>query len=69
VTNLSHLPLPSRWNVDRVHSTIRAAACAAVAEHALALHAATKAASPRTCVNEVRAMYVLPPAPDCDAAD
>jgi uncharacterized protein YmfQ (DUF2313 family) len=61
VPNLLQLQLPSRWNVDRVHSAIRAVARAAVAEHALALHATAQAASSRTCVDEMRALYVLPP--------
>lgn len=60
-----HLPqLPPKWNLDRVHSAIREAARATAAEHARAMHAATKAAaSPRTCPDEVRAMYALPPPP------
>jgi len=66
--NLLHVHLPRlapEWNLDRVHSAIRDAARTTLAEHALAMHAATKAAaSSRACLDDVRAMYALPPPPD-----
>ena len=46
-----------------VGAAIRAIARVIAAEHTLALRAATKAASPRQSLAEVRAMYVAPPAP------
>ena len=60
MANTWHLQQQSRWTLDSVNTTIRAIAHAWAAEHALALRAATKAASPRKCQAEVRALY-LPP--------
>lgn len=50
-----HFP---RQTLERVNATIGAIARAVVAERSLALRAATKAASPRQRLAEVRAMYV-----------
>ena len=47
-----------RQTLERVNATIGAIARAVVADRSLALRAATKAASPRQCLAEVRAMYV-----------
>ena len=53
-----HLQPTSRWAVDRILSAIGAIARAVADDHALALRAATKAASPRRSLADVRAMYV-----------
>ena len=50
-------PTPGR-TVDGIIATIRAIVSAVTAEHAMALRAATKAASPRESLAEVRAMYI-----------
>ena len=56
------LPLQQtyRRTLGGVRATIRAILSAVTAEHTLALRAATKAASPRQGLAEVRAMYVSP---------
>ena len=56
------LPLQQtyRRTLGGVRATIRAILSAVTAEHTLALRAATKAASPRQNLAEVRAMYVSP---------
>jgi len=48
----------SRWTLEGVRASIHAILRAVTAEHTLALRAATKAASPRQSLAEVRAMYV-----------
>ena len=58
--NTLHLQPTSRWAVARVLSAIRVISRAVADDHALALRAATKAASPRRSVAELRAMYVPP---------
>ena len=55
VLDLQHSP---RQTLVRVNAMIGAIARAVVAERSLALRAATKAASPRQRLAEVRAMYV-----------
>jgi hypothetical protein len=55
ILQLQHSP---RQTLERVNATIGAIARAVVAERSLALRAATKAASPRQRLAEVRAMYV-----------
>jgi hypothetical protein len=55
ILQLQHSP---RQTLDRVNARIGAIARALVAERSLALRAATKAASPRQRLAEVRAMYV-----------
>ena len=59
------LPLQQtyRRTLGGVRATIRAILRAVTAEHTLALRAATKAASPRQSLAEVRAMYVPPREP------
>ena len=59
------LPLQQtyRRTLGGVRATIRAILRAVTAEHTLALRAATKAASPRQSLAEVRAMYVSPREP------
>lgn len=47
-----------RRNLGGTIATIRAIVRAVTAEHTVALRAATKAASPRQSLPEVRAMYV-----------
>jgi hypothetical protein len=47
-----------RRTLGGARATIRAILRAVTAEHTLALRAATKAASPRQSLGEVRAMYV-----------
>ena len=49
-----------RRTLGGARATIRAILRAVTAEHTLALRAATKAASPRQSLAEVRAMYVPP---------
>ena len=55
---LLHLPQTYRRTLGGVRATIGAILRAVTAEHTLALRAATKAASPRQSLSEVRAMYV-----------
>lgn len=55
ILQLQHSP---RQTLERVNARIGAIARAVVAERSLALRAATKAASPRQCLAEVRAMCV-----------
>lgn len=50
----------SRRTAEQVIATIRVIARAVAADHALARCAATKAASPRRNLAEVRAVYVPP---------
>lgn len=64
-----HLQQKSRRAFDKFSATIRAIAHALVAEHALALRAATKAASPRKGHAEVRALYLPPLDPQQGDAD
>jgi len=54
-----HLQRTDRRTLGGVRSAIGAILRAVTAEHTLALRAATKAASPRQSLAEVRAMYVL----------
>ena len=63
------LPLQQtyRRTLGGVRATIRAILRAVTAEHTLALRAATKAASPRQNLAEVRAMYVSPRQPHQEA--
>ena len=63
------LPLQQtyRRTLGGVRATIRAILRAVTAEHTLALRAATKAASPRQNLAEVRAMYVSPREPHQEA--
>jgi hypothetical protein len=56
-----------RRTLGGVRATMRAILRAVTAEHTLALRAATKAASPRQSLAEVRAMYVPPLAPHQEA--
>ena len=56
-----------RRTLGGVRATIRAILRAVTAEHTLALRAATKAASPRQNLAEVRAMYVSPREPHQEA--
>jgi hypothetical protein len=55
-----HLQQTTRSTVDPGPSVLRAIARAVVSHHALALRAASIAASPRQGMAEVRAMYVPP---------
>ena len=55
---LLHLQQTYRRTLSGVRATIGAILRAVTAEHTLALRAATKAASPRQSLAEVRAMYV-----------
>ena len=55
---LLHLQRTYRRMLGGVRATIGAILRAVTAEHTLALRAATKAASPRQSLAEVRAMYV-----------
>ena len=63
MAHVLHLQQTYRRTLGGVRATIRAVLRAVTAEHTLALRAATKAASPRQSLAEVRAMYVAPPAP------
>ena len=56
--HILHLQHSPRQILVRVNAMIGAIARAVVAERSLALRAATKAASPRQRLAEVRAMYV-----------
>jgi len=56
-----------RRTLGGARATIRAILRAVTAEHTLALRAATKAASPRQSLAEVRALYVPPLAPNQEA--
>ena len=58
MANIFRLQQTSPWTLEGVGTSIRAIARAVAAEHKLALRAATKAASPRQSLAEVRAMYV-----------
>jgi hypothetical protein len=58
MANIFRLQQTSRWTLEGVGASIRAIARAVAAEHTLALRAATKTASPRQSLAEVRAMYV-----------
>jgi hypothetical protein len=60
MANTLHLQQTYRQTLDGLSTTIRAIVRAVAAEHTLALRAATKAASPRQSLPEVRAMYVPP---------
>ena len=62
-----HLQQAYRRTPGRVRAAIRAIFSAVTAEHTLALRAATKAASPRQSLAEVRAMYVPPLTPHQEA--
>ena len=69
MAHVLHLPQTYRRTLGGVRATIRAIVRAVAAEHTLALRAATKAASPRQSLAEVRAMYVpaCEPQPEADA--
>jgi hypothetical protein len=58
MAHILHLQHSRRQTLVRVNAMIGAIARAVVAERSLALRAATKAASPRQRLAEVRAMYV-----------
>ena len=58
MAHVLHLQQTYRRTLDGVRATIGAVLRAVTAEHTLALRAATKAASPRQSLAEVRAMYV-----------
>ena len=62
MAHVLHLQQTYRRMLGGVRATIRAILRAVTAEHTLALRAATRAASPRQSLAEVRAMYV-PSAP------
>lgn len=64
MAHILHLQHSPRQTFVRVNAMIGAIARALVAERSLALQAATKAASPRQRLAEVRAMYV--PSADMD---
>jgi len=64
-----HLEQKFRRAFDKFSATIRAIAHALVVEHALALRAATKAASPRKGQAEVRVLYLPPLDPQQGHAD
>jgi len=56
-----------RWRRDGVGASMRALVRAVADEHALALHAAGKAASPRQSLAELRALYLpADPPPQAD---
>ena len=55
-----HFQQTSQRTLGGVRAAIRAVLGAVTAEHTLALRAATRAASPRRSLAEVRAMYVPP---------
>ena len=63
MTHVLQLQRTYRRTLGGFGATIRAIARAVAAEHTLALRAATKAASPRQSLAEVRAMYVPPSEP------
>ena len=58
MAHVLHLQQTYRRTLGGVRATIGAILGAVTAEHTLALRAATKAASPRQSLAEVRAMYV-----------
>ena len=58
MAHVLHLQQTYRRMLGGVRATISAILGAGTAEHTLALRAATKAASPRQSLAEVRAMYV-----------
>jgi hypothetical protein len=58
MANTFRLQQTSRGTFEGVRASIRAVLLAVTAEHTRALRAATKAASPRQSLAEVRAMYV-----------
>ena len=58
MANTFQLQSSSRWTLDRVSASMRAMSRAVAAEHTLALYSASKAASPRQSLAEVRAMYL-----------
>ena len=60
MANVLPLQHTYRRTLGGVRATIHAILRAVTAEHTLALRAATKAASPRQNLAEVRAMYVSP---------
>jgi len=60
MAHVLHLPQTYRRTLGGVRAAIRAILRVVTAEHTLALRAATKAASPRQNLAEVRAMYVSP---------
>ena len=63
MAHILHLQQTYRQARRGVSATIRAVVRAVAAEHTLAMRAATKAASPRQSLAEVRAMYVPPLGP------
>lgn len=63
MAHVLHLQQTYRRTLGGICATIRAILRALTAEHTLALRAATKAASPRQTLAEVRSMYVPPLAP------
>lgn len=63
MAHVLHLQQTYRRTLGGVRATIHAILRALTAEHTLALRAATKAASPRQSLAEVRAMYVSTPEP------
>jgi hypothetical protein len=67
MAHVLHLQQTYRRTLGGVRATIRAILSAVTAEHTLALRAATKAASPRQSLAEVRALYVPPLAPHQEA--
>jgi hypothetical protein len=58
MAHVLHSQQTYRRTLGGARATIRAILRAVTAEHTLALRAATKAASPRQSLAEVRAMYV-----------
>ncbi len=58
MAHVAHLQQTYRRTLGGVRATIGAILHAVTAEHTQALRAATKAASPRQSLSEVRAMYV-----------
>ena len=58
MAHVLHLQQAYRRTLGGARATIRAVMRVVTAEHTLALLAATKAASPRQSLAEVRAMYV-----------
>jgi hypothetical protein len=58
MAHVLHLQQTYRRALGGARATIRAILRAVTAEHTLALRAATRAASPRQSLAEVRAMYV-----------
>lgn len=55
ILNLTH---PSWLTLDRMNTAVRAVPRVVATEHELALWAASKAALPRRCLTELKAMYV-----------